>query len=108
MDRLSNHRAEIICYEKIVRILLPNGETLEIQGKRPEKDLKPLSCIKTDEKKLEDIPIVHNFLKVFPDDLLGLPSVRKVEFLIDLIPGAMLVARSPYRLVPFKMQELAN
>ncbi|GJV41410.1 putative reverse transcriptase domain-containing protein [Tanacetum coccineum] len=29
MDWLSNHRAEIICYEKIIRILKPNGETLE-------------------------------------------------------------------------------
>nr|GEW52718.1 putative reverse transcriptase domain-containing protein [Tanacetum cinerariifolium] len=105
---LSNHHTEIICYEKIVRILLSNGETLEFQGERPEKDPKHLSCMKTDEKKLEDIPIVCNFLKVFSDDLLGLQPMREVEFLIDLIPRAMPMARSSYQSVPFEMQELAN
>ncbi|GJY69681.1 hypothetical protein Tco_0472663 [Tanacetum coccineum] len=65
--------AEIICYEKIVCIPLPNGETLEIQGERPEKDSKHLACMKLDEKKIEDFPIIRNFPKVFPNDLLGLP-----------------------------------
>ncbi|GKB06791.1 putative reverse transcriptase domain-containing protein [Tanacetum coccineum] len=108
MDWLSNHRAEIVCYEKIVHILLPNGETLEIQGERPKKDPQPLSCMKTNEKKLEDIPIVCNFHEVFLDDLSGLPPEREVEFHIYLIPGAMPVARSPYQLAPSEMQELAN
>ncbi|GKE38363.1 putative reverse transcriptase domain-containing protein, partial [Tanacetum coccineum] len=60
MDWLSYHRAIIVCYEKIVRIPLPNGEILEIQGERPEKDSKLLSCIKTGEKKPEDIRHVVN------------------------------------------------
>ncbi|GJW83283.1 hypothetical protein Tco_0156428 [Tanacetum coccineum] len=41
---------------------------------------------KSDEKRLEDIPIVREFLEVFPEDLPGLPPVRQVEFQIDLIP----------------------
>ncbi|GKC76711.1 putative reverse transcriptase domain-containing protein [Tanacetum coccineum] len=96
MDWLSNHRAKIVCFEKIVWILLPNGETLEIQGERPKKDLRFLSCMKTDEKKLEDIPIVRDFLEVFLDDLSGLPPVCEVEFHIDLIPGVLPVVRSPH------------
>ncbi|GKB73507.1 putative reverse transcriptase domain-containing protein [Tanacetum coccineum] len=63
---------------------------------------------KSDEKRLEDIPVVREFLEVFPEDLPGLPPVRQVEFQIDLIPGATLVAREPYRLAPSKMQELSN
>ncbi|GKB39910.1 hypothetical protein Tco_0884852 [Tanacetum coccineum] len=39
MDWLAYHRALIDCYEKIVRIPLPNGKILEVQGERPEKDL---------------------------------------------------------------------
>ncbi|GJT16881.1 putative reverse transcriptase domain-containing protein [Tanacetum coccineum] len=97
MDWLSNHRVEIICYEKIIHIPLPNGETLKVHAKRPEKDQKHLLCMKADEKKLEDIPIVRNFSEVFPDDLSGLPPAREVEFRIELIPRAMPVARSPYR-----------
>ncbi|GJX77395.1 putative reverse transcriptase domain-containing protein [Tanacetum coccineum] len=36
------------------------------------------------------------------------PSSCEVEFRIDLIPGAMLVAKSPYRLAPTELQELSN
>ncbi|GJV22102.1 putative reverse transcriptase domain-containing protein [Tanacetum coccineum] len=86
MDWLAYYRALIDCYEKIVRIPLPNGEILEVQGERPEKDLGSLACIKADEKKLDDIRIVRDFPEVFPDDLLGLPHVREIEFRIDLIP----------------------
>ncbi|GJR10320.1 reverse transcriptase domain-containing protein [Tanacetum coccineum] len=63
---------------------------------------------KSDEKKLEDIPVVKEFPDVFPEDLPGLPPVRQVEFQIDLIPGAHSVARTPYRLAPSEMQELSN
>ncbi|GJT22866.1 putative reverse transcriptase domain-containing protein [Tanacetum coccineum] len=97
MDWLAYHRALIDCYEKIVRIPLPNGKILEVQGERPEKDLRSLACIKADEKKLDDIRVVRDFPEVFPDDLLGLPLVREIEFRIDLIPGASPVVRSPYR-----------
>ncbi|GKB40014.1 putative reverse transcriptase domain-containing protein [Tanacetum coccineum] len=43
---------------------------------------------KTDEKRLEDIPVVREFPEVFPEDLPNLPPVRQVEFQIDLIPRA--------------------
>nr|GEY37980.1 putative reverse transcriptase domain-containing protein [Tanacetum cinerariifolium] len=76
MDWLSYHPTVIVCYEKIVRILLSNGEILEIQGGRPEKDLKLLSCIKVDEKKPKYIHVVCDFPEVFPDNLSGLPPVR--------------------------------
>nr|GEV40313.1 reverse transcriptase domain-containing protein [Tanacetum cinerariifolium] len=63
---------------------------------------------KSEEKRLEDVPIVREFLEVFPEDLLGLPPVRQVEFQIDLVPGAAPVARAPYRLAPAEMQELST
>ncbi|GJU49852.1 putative reverse transcriptase domain-containing protein [Tanacetum coccineum] len=63
---------------------------------------------KSDEKKLEDIPVVKEFPDVFLEDLPGLPPVRQVEFQIDLIPGAAPVARTPYRLAPSEMQEFTN
>ncbi|GJW41593.1 putative reverse transcriptase domain-containing protein [Tanacetum coccineum] len=69
----------IDCYEKIVRIPLPNGETLEVQGERPKKDPGLLTCIKADEKKLDDIQVVRDFPEVFPDDLSGLPPVREID-----------------------------
>ncbi|GKF35324.1 hypothetical protein Tco_0108524 [Tanacetum coccineum] len=63
---------------------------------------------KSDKKRLEDVPIVKDFPDVFPKDLPGLPQTRQVEFQIDLVPGAALVARTPYRLAPSKMKELSG
>ncbi|GKE32685.1 hypothetical protein Tco_1452007 [Tanacetum coccineum] len=63
---------------------------------------------KSDEKRLKDIPVVREFLEVFPENLLGLPPVCQVEIQIDLMPGAAPVARAPYRLAPSEMQELSN
>ncbi|GJY10826.1 hypothetical protein Tco_0379011 [Tanacetum coccineum] len=96
---LSKYHARIICDEKVVHIPI-NGETLIIRAQVMEK--------KSDEKRLEDIPIVREFPEVFPEDLPGLPPVRQVEFQIDLIPGAAPVARAPYRLAPSEMQELSD
>ncbi|GKC94717.1 putative reverse transcriptase domain-containing protein, partial [Tanacetum coccineum] len=62
----------------------------------------------SEEKRLEDVPIVRDFPKVFLEDLPGIPPARQVEFQIDLVPGAAPVARAPYRLAPSKMKELAK
>nr|GFD42433.1 putative reverse transcriptase domain-containing protein [Tanacetum cinerariifolium] len=63
---------------------------------------------RSEKKRLKDIPIVRDFLEVFPEDLPGLPLIRPVEFQIDLVPGAAPVARAPYRLAPSEMKELAE
>nr|GEV92266.1 reverse transcriptase domain-containing protein [Tanacetum cinerariifolium] len=60
------------------------------------------------DKKLEDVPIVQDFPEVFLKDLRGIPPTRQVEFQIDLIPGAVPIARAPYLLAPSKMKELSN
>ena len=39
------------------------------------------------ELEIGDIPIVREFLDVFPDDLPGLPPDREIEFSIDLLLG---------------------
>nr|GEZ21352.1 hypothetical protein [Tanacetum cinerariifolium] len=97
MDWLSRYDAVIVCADKIVRI--PWGrETLifhEAEGK-------------SEKKRLENVPIVRDFPKVFPKDLQGLPSNRQVVFQIDLILGAASVARAPYRLAPLEMKELSE
>ncbi|GKA83030.1 putative reverse transcriptase domain-containing protein [Tanacetum coccineum] len=63
---------------------------------------------KSEEKRLEDVPIVRDFPEVFPKYLPGIPPTRQVEFQIDLVPGAAPVARAPYRLAPSEMKELAE
>ncbi|GJU10841.1 retrotransposon protein, putative, ty3-gypsy subclass [Tanacetum coccineum] len=96
MDWLAKYHALIVCDEKVVRI--PYGN--EVKYKKAED--------KSEEKRLEDVPIVREFPEVFPEELPGLPPTRQVEFQIDLVPGAAPVARAPYRLAPAEMQELST
>ncbi|GJW69399.1 putative reverse transcriptase domain-containing protein [Tanacetum coccineum] len=63
---------------------------------------------KSKVNRLEDVPTVRDFLKVFPEDLPGLPPTRQVEFQIDLVLGATRVARAPYRLAPTELQEFST
>ncbi|GJU60807.1 putative reverse transcriptase domain-containing protein [Tanacetum coccineum] len=108
MDWLSRHKAEIVCHEKVVRIPLPNGEMLRVLGERPEEKVRHSKSVKFKKQKLKDIVVVRNFSEVFLDDLSGLPSSREIKFRIDLIPGAMSVPKSPYRLAPSEMEELSS
>nr|GFB33143.1 putative reverse transcriptase domain-containing protein [Tanacetum cinerariifolium] len=135
MDWLRRHHSVIVCEEKLVRVPFGN-ETLVFRGAKSyigrESQLMVISCSKVQEyrakgcqvflaqifatkeddkperKQVKDVPIVQDFPKVFPEDLLGLPPARPVEFQIDLILGAAPVARAPYRLAPSEMKELSE
>ncbi|GJX63433.1 putative reverse transcriptase domain-containing protein [Tanacetum coccineum] len=62
---------------------------------------------KSEKKRLEDILIVLNFPKVFPEDMPGLPPTRQVEFQIDLIPGAAPIdLRSGYHQLQVREEDI--
>ncbi|GJV64599.1 hypothetical protein Tco_1475427 [Tanacetum coccineum] len=50
---------------------------------------------KSKKKRLEDVPIVQDFLEVFPEDL-GFPRLDKWEFQIDLVLGFIRPSSSPW------------
>ncbi|GJZ61309.1 putative reverse transcriptase domain-containing protein, partial [Tanacetum coccineum] len=104
MDWLAYHRSVIDCYENIIRISLPNGEILEVQGERPEKDSGSLACSKVVEKKLDDIRVVRDFPEIFPDDLLGLPPLGEIKFL-HRSDSRRIANRSSFGISPVKIQE---
>ncbi|GKB26628.1 hypothetical protein Tco_0866029 [Tanacetum coccineum] len=95
------------CYE-CVRIPLPDGKMLRVVGERPKEKARLLVCAKASDKKQEEIVMVRGFPKVFLDDLSGLPPIQEIEFRIELIPGATLVSKSPYRLAPSELEELSG
>ncbi|GJV62055.1 putative reverse transcriptase domain-containing protein [Tanacetum coccineum] len=133
--KLTKYHAVIVCDDKLIRVPFGN-EILIFWGDgsnyEHESRLNIISCTKTqkyllkgcqvflahiivkkaedkaEEKRLEDVPIVRDFPKVFPEDLSGIPPARQVEFQINLVPGVALVARAPYRLAPSEMKELLD
>ena len=55
---------------------------------------------------VDEIPVVRDFLNVFPNDIARLPPDREVEFTIDLIPGIEPISNPPYRMAPAELREL--
>ncbi|GJV02952.1 hypothetical protein Tco_1336521, partial [Tanacetum coccineum] len=108
MDWLSNHKAELICHEKVVRIPLLDDKVLRVLGERSKEKARLLMSAKASDKKQEKIVVVRDFLEVFPNDLSGLPPLREIEFRIELIPGPVPIAKSPYRLAPYELEELSG
>ncbi|GJT60386.1 reverse transcriptase domain-containing protein [Tanacetum coccineum] len=65
---LSKYHAKILCDEKVIYIPI-DDVTLIIRGDRITEKKK------SDEKRLEDIPVVREFPEVFLEDLPGLPPI---------------------------------
>jgi hypothetical protein len=99
MDWLENHRADIMCFEKSIRIPLPRGGPLIVKSNKAGKRLKIISCLKVreyvkkecqiflahlvkkdSEVSIADQPVVCEFADVFPEDLPGYLLVERSSF----------------------------
>nr|GEY43424.1 hypothetical protein [Tanacetum cinerariifolium] len=76
-------------------------------GEKPEIDPRLLLCIKANEKKLEDIRIIRDFPKLFPNDLSGLPLVREI-ILHRLDSRRVASCKVSIPITPLEMIELSN
>ena len=61
---------------------------------------------KRDKVKLEEVPVVNEFIDVFPKDLPGIPADHKVTFEIKLILGTMPISKASYLIAPANLKEL--
>nr|GEY95782.1 hypothetical protein [Tanacetum cinerariifolium] len=64
MDWLSNHKAKIICHEKVVRIPLLDGKVLRVLGERSEDKARLLMSTKTRDKREEETVVVRDIPEV--------------------------------------------
>ncbi|CAA0812557.1 Unknown protein, partial [Striga hermonthica] len=127
MDWLSFYHADIRCHDREITLYLPEDDSITFFGSRNRslpyvvsmakatKLLRRGNCqgylvsLVDDSQKARsphDVPVVREFVDVFPDELPGGPPNRQVEFSIDLIPGAGPVSKAPYRMAPKELQEL--
>ena len=126
MDWLSCHYAIVDCFKKVVDFDHPGEAKFSFQGLRHTLPSCLISTIiarkmlrkgcqaylayvvdtKFEGLKLENIPIVCEFRDVFPEDLLGLPPDREIEFSIYVIPSTASISQVPYRMTPIGLKEL--
>ena len=50
--------------------------------------------------------VVVEYSDMFSEDLPGLPPMRDLKFMIDLVPGTTPISIAPYRMAPAKLKEL--
>ena len=61
--------------------------------------------MKVDMGAVENMLVVCEFLDIFPEELLGLPPVREIEFCIDVVPSTNPISMPPYRMAPAELKE---
>ncbi|KAI5313326.1 hypothetical protein L3X38_042500 [Prunus dulcis] len=126
MDWLARHRASVDYFRKEVVFRSPGRPEVTFYGERrvlpsclisamTAKRLLRKGCsgyiahvIDTIDNglRLENIPVVPEFPDVFPEDLLGLPPHREIEFIIEHALGMNPISQAPYRMAPAELREL--
>ena len=126
MDWLASNYASMDCFRKEVIFRRPGLPVIVFYGERRRTPSGLISAIyarcllrkgcsgflahivdtRSDEARIEDVPVVRDFQDVFPDDLPGPPPEREVDFPIDLVPGTAPISLPPYRMAPAELKEL--
>lgn len=131
MDCLESHWSLVDYKEKIVSFLNESRQRKEIQGIKKNIKLHHITpnqlgkCIRkgyqiyaiqvgyTNSKdkmtSLEDITVIQEFVDVFPECILRLPTKLDIDFTIELVLGVVPISRNPYcmsipKLIELKMQ----
>ena len=126
MDWLHSHYACLDCRSRVVRFRFPNEEELVWEGYNPTRPNPLISNLKAnkmmakgllchlvsvndldhDVPSIDSVPVVNEFLDVFPEDLPGVPPLREIDFGIDLEPDTKPISIPPYRMAPAELKEL--
>ena len=59
-----------------------------------------------DIPSIDSVHVVNEFQDVFPNDLLGVPPPREIDFCINLEPDTKPISIPPYRIAPAELKEL--
>jgi hypothetical protein len=103
-DWLSKYDGVIQYARKAVKLTKKDGTSVEFLAMiqlGPDSKLNQTKAI-----ALEDIRVVQDFPDVFPEELPGMPPVRDIEFLIELLPGTPPISKRPYRMPANELVEL--
>ena len=68
-----------------------------------------LACLPLEDEGRRDLSlprVVYEYEDVFPNELLGLPLHRYVDFVIELHPGMSPISMTPHRMALVELQEL--
>ena len=105
MNWLSVYGVVLDLKHRIVELRLPSSED-RMSLLVPSDLVLHVAAHAEASPNLTSIPVVCEFLDVFPEDLPELPPDREVEFSIELEPGTAPISRCLYRMAPRELAEM--
>ncbi|KAK8649480.1 hypothetical protein V6N13_130209 [Hibiscus sabdariffa] len=105
-DWLGEHQAWIDCYNRRLYLRGLGKESILLIDRKPTSIFAAIALQDEYDFGLPSMPIVSEFIDVFPEELPGLPPTREVEFGIDIHPGTNPVSITPYRMAPIELKDL--
>jgi hypothetical protein len=109
MDWLSKHKVLIDCAKKSVKLTTPDGKEMEFVTEPVVTAKGVANCAKVnqlDASQGSKVPVVNEFLDVFPEDLPGMPPDRDIEFMIELKSDTAPIYKTPFRMTTLELAEL--
>ncbi|GJS28024.1 putative reverse transcriptase domain-containing protein [Tanacetum coccineum] len=88
MDWLSNHKAEIICHEKVVRIPQLDGKVLRVLRERPEEKMRHLVSANAKEQKQEELVVARDFPELNKLTIKNRYLLPRIDDLFDQLQGS--------------------
>ncbi|KAK8518016.1 hypothetical protein V6N12_033008 [Hibiscus sabdariffa] len=106
LDCLEKHQAWIDCYNRRLYLRGLGKESILLIDRKPTSSFIAMALQDEYEFGLPSMPVVYEFIDVFPEELPGLPPTREVDIGIDIYPGTNRVSITPYRMAPIELKEL--
>jgi hypothetical protein len=106
---LSKHRVLIDDARKSVKLTTLEGKEMVFITEPVATAKGVANCVKVnqlDASQRSDVPVVNEFLDVFPEELPSMPPDRDIEFVIELKPGTTRIYKTPYRMATLELAEL--
>ncbi|KAK8500858.1 hypothetical protein V6N12_076212 [Hibiscus sabdariffa] len=100
LDWLSKHQAWIDCYNRRLYLRGLGKESILLIDRKPTSIFAAMALQDEYDFGLPSMPVVSEFIDVFPEELPGLSPTREVEFGIDIQPRTNHVSITSYRMAP--------
>jgi hypothetical protein len=109
IDWLGKHKVLINCAKKSVKLTTPDRKELVYVTKLVVTAKGIANRAKINQlgaSQGSEVPMVNKFPNVFPEELLGMPPDRDIEFVIELKPGTAPIYKTPFRMTTPELAEL--
>jgi hypothetical protein len=108
MNWMSKHKSLIDYAKKSVQLTTPDGKEIEfiIQPVVTAKGVANHAKVnQLDANQGSEVPVINEFLDVFPEELPSMPPDRDIQFVIELRPGTAPIYKTHFRMTTPQLAE---